>query len=264
MLVQALESHPNITCFSELFNWDVDYVDFNVEGYDNRDPAARALRDTDLRRFLRERIFCERDPSTQTVGFKLLYAHIWGFTGLLPALVDDTDLRVVHLKRRNLLRMLVSTRLAQASGVWRLDGGQPPAPLLHPTSWRRALRHPARAAAALARRLRPAPAEPAPPKKRALSLSAEECKAFFFKAHHQVEHFAGLFAGHPSVEVWYEDLLADRDAGFERVQSFLGVEPRRLSVTLSRQNPEPLSDLIENYEELRAAFVGTPAEPFFG
>src|SRR3990170_2629997 len=53
MLVQALDSHPNITCFSELFYWQLDYVDFNVAAYDNNSPEDRALRDQDFERFLR-------------------------------------------------------------------------------------------------------------------------------------------------------------------------------------------------------------------
>jgi hypothetical protein len=47
------------------------------------------------------------------------------------------------------------------------------------------------------------------------------------------------------------------------VQIFAGVEPMPLSLELQRQNPEPLSELIANYDELRAAFAGTPWSAFF-
>ncbi len=48
-----------------------------------------------------------------------------------------------------------------------------------------------------------------------------------------------------------------------RVQSFLDLEPRSLASTTRQQDPEPLRELIENYDELKAAFAGTPEAAFF-
>ncbi len=41
------------------------------------------------------------------------------------------------------------------------------------------------------------------------------------------------------------------------------MEPKRLTVRLRRQNPEPLRELIENYDELYAAFKDSPHAAFF-
>jgi hypothetical protein len=262
MLVQALESHPNVTCFSELFNWQLDYVDFNVAGHDNSDAADKTLRDRDFERFLRERIYCPRAPETRAVGFKLLYSHIWGYTSLLERLIEDTEIRVVHLQRRNLLRMFISSKLAEASGVWRVDRGFTPAQLLQQRTWRRALRRPGRALAAL-RKLLQQPEPPAAASGKALMLSIDECQAFFAKAQHEVEHFTRLFTAHAALSICYEEMVDDRGGVFGQVQSFLGVQPARLTVTLARQNPEPLSELIANYEELYTAFRGKPEAAFF-
>ena len=261
MLAQALDSHPNITCFSELFYSQLDYVDFNVAGYDNNNPEDRVLRDQDFERFLRERIFCQRPADTRAVGFKLLYAHVWGFSGLLERLVEDTNIRVLHLRRRNLLRLLVSTKLAEASGVWRVDRGLTPAQLLEQRTWLRALRRPGHAVSALRRWLRPAASPPAG--RKAVTLSVQECQGFFFRAQHEVAHFTRLFEQHPTLSMWYEEMLSDRGSAFNDVQSFLEVPPARLTVTLARQNPEPLEELVDNYDELRAAFRDTPFAAFF-
>jgi hypothetical protein len=261
MLVQALDSHPNVTCFGELFHWQQDHIDYNVAGYDDNSTEDKALRDADAGRFLRERIFCPRPPEARAVGFKLLYSHVWGFAGLLDRLIEDTEIRVVHLQRRNLLRMLVSTRLAQASGVWRVDRGFAPVQLLEQRTWLRALRRPGRALTALRKLLRPPPAPD--PATKALTLSLDECRAYFFKARHEVTHFTRLFEAHPAISVCYEDLVKERNASLRGVQSFLEVPPARTTVTLARQNPEPLSTLIANYEELRAAFQDTPHTVFF-
>jgi hypothetical protein len=266
MLVQALDSHASVTCFGELFNWDVEYIDYNVPGYDRDSARDLALRNSDPTTFLRERIFCERGAGTQAVGFKLLYSHVWGgFPGLLEALAADRELRVVHLKRRNLLRRLVSTRLAQASGVWRMEAGTAPLPLADPSTWRRGLKDPAGAARALLRRMRPSGgpvAAPNVPAQKSVRLTLQECDEFMYKAMHEVDYYDSLFSGHPSHEIWYEDIVGDQRAAFGAVQSFLGVERKRLVVTMARQNPGPLPELIENYDEVERHYRGTPVERF--
>lgn len=71
-------------------------------------------------------------------------------------------------------------------------------------------------------------------------------------------HFDHVFRDQPRLGVWYEDMVDRQEDVFGEVQSFLGLEPRRLSVSLRRQNPEPLRDLIENYDELYEALKDTP------
>jgi hypothetical protein len=241
-----------------LFNPEVDYVDFNMAGFDNRDPDAKGLRDEDFARFLERYVY--RPDAGVVTGFKLLYAHVWGTPGLLDYLVSDLPLRVVHLKRRNQLRVLVSTRLAERTGVWQVDRGFAPDQLRSARLWTRALRRPGRAIAALRKWLRQPPAAS---DKEALILTVDECVQFFVRAAHEEEHFSRLFADHPAHELFYEDLAGDRDRTLRRIHEFLGLAPERSTVTLQRQNPEPLEELIANYDELRRAFAGTPQERFF-
>ncbi len=254
LLVDALSSHPEIRCFREIFNWRQDFVDYQVDGYDKSDPLDLELRQSDPEAFLRERVFCGHPPSIRAVGFKLIDAHIWGFAGLAKLLAADRELLVVHIRRNNLLRELVSLRLAEATGEWAGRRRTVPAQLLL------ALRRPSRARGALAqvlRRLRNGPAL------RAVTLTREECERWFLEAELRAEHFERLFAEHPRVAVRYEELVAHRDETLEQVQRFLGVEPVTLSVTTRRQNPEPLRELLVNYDELREAFRGTAAAAFF-
>ena len=170
MLVQALNSSPELTCFGELFHPNLDFLGFNVEGYDNFDNKDRALRDGDLPAFLRERVYCAHPEATQAVGFKLLYGHVWGFPGLLGALTEDTEIRVLHLKRRNLLRTMLSLKIAETTGVWLEDRR------LTLANIGTALRHPLRVATRLRRPLRRPPAS-----RVKLTLPVEECRAFFYQ-----------------------------------------------------------------------------------
>ena len=62
--------------------------------------------------------------------------------------------------------------------------------------------------------------------------------------------------------VYYEDLVADRKAALHELQVFLGLRPRSLPVATRQQNPEPLRELIANYDELREAFGDTEYAAF--
>lgn len=255
LLAQALDSHPRIRCFREVFNWTVPSIDFGVDGFDPGDREAIALRQSDPLRFLSERIFGDAPAGVHAVGFKLIYAHIWGYPGLLEGLVADTELDILHLHRRNHLRKLVSLRLAERSGEWVRDGRYTGAGM---PGVARTLRHPVGALRRALRRVRAGRARSTP-----LRLTIDECRRFFFRASWAEQHFAELFAGHRTHDIWYRELLATRTEALAAVEDFLGVEHAPVTISLQRQNPAPLEDLIENYDEVRRAFRGTPAELFF-
>ncbi len=262
VLASYLNSSEQIVCFRELFNWMAkEYIDFNVEGYDRFSAEDRALRDSDYKRFLQERIFCPHPQGVHAVGFKMPYDHFWGYTGLLKWLEQDADLRVLHLKRRNQLRMLVSYKIAQTTGVWLDDKKVSLSTKLRPANAPRAIRRPRRSAARLWRFLRPR--NPWQKRREPLTLSEEECRSFFEKIGHDEAVYIERFHGHPQLELYYDELLDRRRKVLDRVQSFLDVEPRRLTVTMRRQNPEPLRELLANYDELYEAFQGTPYAAFF-
>lgn len=262
MLASSLNSSPNIICFRELFNPIMDGIGYHVEGYDNSSAEDRVLRNEDLRKFLRERIFCQHPKAIRAVGFKMPHVHFSSFPGLLEGLVEDTELRVLHLRRRNLLRMLVSLRIAQRTGGWSEDRKATLASKFRLSNVPGAARHPLMATNRLWRFLRPR--EPAWKSLRVpLTLSETECREFFKEIERDSDYYDGLFHEHPQLTLYFEDLLKDRRAVFNRVQSFLDLKPRPLAVTTRRQNPEPLRDLIANYDELYAAFKDSPEAAYF-
>jgi LPS sulfotransferase NodH len=267
-LVQdALNSHARIVCFRELFNVDDTYIDYDVIGYDGYDESDIQLRASAPSAFLGSRIFCEHAASIAAVGFKFHYNHFWFHQDLLPALTEDKDLRVVHLRRLNMLRTLVSAKIAEQTGQWlQHDVGkrrrQTLVAKLTPASLAAAIAHPAESFGRVRRFMRPVNSAPVS-ERQAVPLTVDECNAHFYRVQHEIAHFGDLFKGHPTVEITYEDLVADSDNVVGRIETFLGVEPAPMSTTLRRQNPEPLRELITNYDELRAAFAGTEHEAFF-
>lgn len=261
MLVQALDSSPHMRCFGEVFNAALDHISYGVDGYDNFNARDRSLRDRDAVAFLRKRVFKRPPAGVRAVGFKLLYAQDAGFADLLDHLTADEGLRVLHLRRRNLLRTLVSWKIANGTGLWVQNGASPLDDAFSLTNARRAARHPLRAAAALRRRLRLRASSTN--ERPQATLSRDECMTLFGYVQRQEARYDMLFAGHPKRTLYYEDIVAAPEQELGVVQEFLAVTPQPLTVTARRQNPEPLRDLLANYDELRAAFRATPYAPFF-
>jgi hypothetical protein len=262
MLAASLNSSPDIICFRELFNPIMRGIGYYVDGYDNSSAEDLALRNEDFKQFLHERIFCPRPQEVRAVGFKMPHGHFQWFPGLLEWMVEDRDLKVLHLQRRNLLRMLVSLRIAQRTGGWSEDRRGTLLSKFRPSNAPGAIRHPLRATRRLWRFM--FPKEPAWKSRRgSLTLSEQECRDFFAEVEGDSQHYGGLFGEHPQLTLYYEDLTDHRGRVFEEAQSFLGLKPRPLAVTTRRQNPESLRELIANYDELYAAFKDGPEAAFF-
>jgi hypothetical protein len=70
-----------------------------------------------------------------------------------------------------------------------------------------------------------------------------------------------LLGDRPTLELTYEDDIEnDPLKAYHRICEFVGLEPVKAPVKLSRTNPFPISQLIENFEELSNLLSGTPYE----
>jgi LPS sulfotransferase NodH len=260
VLVNALNSHPNVRCFREPFNWSVNFIDYGIEGWDPVLPSDAELRARDPVAFINQRLFCGHPLQYSAIGFKFLYMHFWGFPGLLEHLEQDSDLRVIHIVRDNSLRALVSLHIAESTGQWVDDGRQRSA--APRGSWARRLSAPIRDAGIRLGVIPTGTIERGAGGPR-VRLTESECRDYFSKAERRHAHWSSLFEGHDILNLKYEELLADRNAFFGRVQRFLFLPEREAAVTLRRQNPQPLTEILLNYGALRRAFAGTPYERFF-
>jgi LPS sulfotransferase NodH len=192
---------------------------------DARGELLKRLHDTPVDERLAQ-IYGRKPRRIRAVGFKCFYYHplddrqapVW------PHLAAIEQLHVVHLRRRNALRTLTSRRLAELTGEW-VDH--------RPDDEARASTKP---------KVRFDTAT--------LRAELEQDEAWATACRQR-------FAGHPVLEVVYEDLIAPSGT-HEDLLAFLGVAPHPLRTTLRRQNPEPLSALIEGFDDLRTHFEDTP------
>lgn len=210
MLLSFLNSHPNIHAEGEVFN--------RLNGRNYREILSR--------------VFADQPPRILAKGFKIFYYHpldddscaIWQDLEALD------NLRVIHLKRKNILRTLISRKIAGYHDVWvdkATDGNDNVC------------------------------------RRKAVSFSPKELRRGFEQTRQWEASGAQRFAGHPLISVYYEDLVRQPEAVFSKITDFLGVAYVQPKTALKKQNPERLRDLLVNYGELKEAFSGTEWQDFF-
>jgi LPS sulfotransferase NodH len=173
-----------------------------------------------------------RARSVLASGFKIFYYHpLHDDSGVVWEKLRAVErLRVVHLKRRNRLRTFTSRQIADRTNEWIAKGRHDPR---HETTGRE------------------------------LTLRRRELEKYFEQGEAYEAECEARFAGWPMLDVYYEDLAADLNGEVRRVTRLLGVPDANVHAQTRQQNPEPLSQLIANYEELADAFRGTRWSEFF-
>lgn len=207
LLASFLNSHPHAHVEGEIFG--------RLNGQDQR--------------AILDRVWGRQARYIRAKGFKLFYYHpLDGDPEHLWNMIRSVDgVRVIHLRRRNLLRTLASRRIAEQQGVWvrSRQGENPPTNAVH--------------------------------------FEPEELERGFCQTR-EWEQMAELrLRILPSANLDYEDLAGDPTQEFRRVTDFLGLDPAHPRTFFRRQNPQRLSELIDNFDELRHSFRGTEWEGFF-
>jgi LPS sulfotransferase NodH len=135
-------------------------------------------------------------------------------------------LKVIHLHRENVWRQYVSEQLAKASAVWHLERPDQPRPAWQP-----------------------------------IAIDLAHCLHTMRERRRFLHWGQALFAERPAVTLRYEDIEADIGGVLSYCQGFLGVPRENLPVTHRKLTNRPPSQLVANFEAIRAALRGTEFEP---
>ena len=178
----------------------------------------------------REFYSTESCAGSRAVGFKTKWKDILE-PEAFASFLRESGIRVILLHRRNRIKLLVSLframRLEEETGDWNLyDERSRQAPITID-------------ARAFAER-----------------LAATEGR------HDALLSYAGGL-GVPTLELYYEELLGNEQAVFDRVCRFLSVPYRPLAGNTRKHTSDDLRDAVVNFEALRSAYVGTPFEAMF-
>ncbi|MCC2606094.1 sulfotransferase domain-containing protein [Planctobacterium marinum] len=177
-------------------------------------------------------VFNKQPQGIEAAGFKIFYHHpmdnkeqskIWDI------LKADPSIHVIQLQRTNMLRMHISRKIAMQSDVW--------------TASKKS--------------------EVDKVKVKTISFTKAELEEGFNKTKNWEANAQVDFANHPMLQIEYEKMISNPEQEFRRLTDFLRVEAMAPETKLRKQNPESLSNLIENYAELKAAFADTEWAVFF-
>jgi hypothetical protein len=215
-LTDCLRSHPDIECAGEILNGDPDEPQPSYRGPFK--DVLKAYRYARSGAWLADRWirnFYARG-SAKVRCFKAMYNQL-SRPFAMRYFRENPEVRVVHLRRENLLKVHVSTLLmskrrnvqarARTDPVWIcVDPGQ-----------------------AIA--------------------SMREARSVH-------EKFERTFARHPRLQLAYEELFDGQNLRAESARAvcdFFGVRECPMSSSLLKLNPESLRDMVTNYDELAAA-----------
>lgn len=169
LLISYLNHHPNISSEWEVLN--------ELHGRSYKDVLATT--------FARQPIY------VKARGFKLFYYHARDdeTSGVWDDLVNMQDLHVIHLKRHNIFRTLVSRKIAGIQNTWTSEDVV--------TTHRNSSIQ--------------------------VSFTSDELVKSFEETRRWEMEGDNLFREHPMITIWYEDLVTDLDVTFRRITDFLGV-----------------------------------------
>jgi hypothetical protein len=221
-LCTVLNSHPDILCHHEIFNPHVVGVarHLQVNGFV---LGTIEERERDPEEFI-DRVW--RTPmGRRCVGFKLCWRQ---HAAALRAVLADTGVRKIVLKRRNQVKSFVSLVLARQTGEWVVYDDAPP---------------------------------PRPRPRVSINIADLRDTILFNQQYYQEIETTLSATGQSHLELFYEQLFS-LDC-LETTLKFLGVPPAAaasLSGECWKLTPSSLPEVVANFNELSAALRGTELE----
>lgn len=221
-----IKSNPAVITLGEVFR-NQDAIDMDHPEFPIN-AATLNLYQTDPLRFYHEVVFRKAPAAIDAVGFKLFYYHARTapFDQLWSELSRDTSLHVIHIKRRNILKTHISRENAEKSGSWVNTSG--------------------------------VKEDPKP-----LRVEYAACLEDFTRTRQWETDADRFFQHHPLLQMSYEELVSQTEQEVHRIQDFLGLAQTPVVATTFKQSQKSLAQAIENFDELKRQFTGSPWAEFF-
>lgn len=203
-----LNSHPMIESYGEVFMYGFQILKFFISVFRN------IFKKSSLKRVLSFK------KNSTLCGFKILY-HQFRYTPLIEFIFLRDDIKVIHILRRNLLRIYISHIIAKKTQQWCSYSET-------------SLRKISVGCGGVIKELE--------------GLKSRQGK------------YCEKIKNNDVIEIYYEDLIKNTKKVLKDVQKFLGVPVEKLSSNLVKQNPYKISEMVENYDELEETLKGTKYE----
>lgn len=220
----SLNSHPRIESSDELFmprNSKEDAYAVYRRMTWRRRVVHLLNRQSIVNDYLND--FFTSRPGVEAKGFKLMYGQVKRFPQV-SQWCKESDVRVIHLIRQNLLKVIVSRKVAKERGVY------------HSTKTLAPLR---------------------------IRVDCRKLIPLLREVESQIDSYGKAFAYRSYIEVSYESLVANQAEESERILRFLDLNAMEPLVSnLKKVNPSSLYEVVENYQEMRDTLRGTTYERF--
>ena len=245
--LDLLRSHHKIVSFGSLYGRKSPA--FLYPGY----PPVTCKKTLNYRnnhpiKFLEKKVFRNYSKNIHAVGFKLNYEN--NYQGVMEYLKNIPNLKVIHLLRRNLLRLYLSDMIAANINKWhainkehlqftRDIGAESRVQIIEEVN------------------------KSVLPDNFSIELKYEDCLVEFINISNYIKKFQNCLNPDQTLVVYYEDLLINQGEEMRKVLSFLGVDNLLLTSRFVKINNKKLSMIISNYFELKKKFANSEWELFF-
>ena len=223
MLCTLIGSHPQALCHHEVFARDGSVSVFGVFSPKRKasaefDSALRQYRDREPARFLYDVVF--NAQGRRCVGFKLKTDEVFqpDYKAVRDLVATDTDIKIIHLVRHNLIDQYVSHRVVEQTGVH----------FLRPADER--------------------------PKVQPFRVDIQRFRAFVLDVEARQQAAYELYGSHRNFTITYEEIVAPASTVLDDLQRFLEIDVRPLSANTIKILDNNRA-LILNLEEIEATWV---------
>lgn len=167
--------------------------------------------------------FYSEVPAAKAAGFKVMYNQISeGFDDYL----FNNDVSIIHLIRENILKIIVSAESARVRNLYHAE-------------------------------------KETKIEKIKVRINTNNLLEIIQNKYAAVQSHKDRYKNLPYLETYYEKIVDNFDKEISKVFEFLGVSScDGLDVPLKKINPDSLSEIIENYDDVVNKMKGTPFENF--
>ena len=242
-----LNSHSRIVCFQELFNPNnlkLGQIAWGMKGF-SQSQDIQALWKNEPIDFLEKQVFKKMPQKVLAVGFKMTYAQMifacedigfkshskvsndtWKF--ILPYLKDMSNLKIIHIKRKNKLETYVSNKMAIQTNQWMKSNTTEINS--HELS---------------------------------IYIDYKDCINWLNVVQAREEKFDNFWENHDYLNIFYEELDNDYKGQIDMIDNFLSLEYEKPIPKTSKQSTKKMSEVIVNYGELKDKFKNTSWHELF-
>ena len=225
MLSTLLNSHPRLLCHGEILAAPHEsagpYHELRKQGADI-DDWLRKYRQEHPGAYLYD--VCFNPAGHQCVGFKfkLEESLAEAYQPFRDLLVADTDVKIIHLQRKNILDKYISLQMTKQSGVFSIRSSKQR------------------------------------PKLQPFVIDIPDLTAYVREDRQRYAAAIEMFQDHRCLHVTYEELCESRPEALARIQDFLGLPQANLA-TMMVKVIKKNTDLVLNLDEVRDALAAENA-----